>query len=124
MAEVLYQCMSDNVIVSCTIKSFYHETPAPPLYFFFFLNNTPPPKIYPLPLPDAFPIPMPPLQATEGGDWAPPADRPYGEPHGLRHRWGIGRAHLRFWVAGPTQGEARADRSGEQLDPEIGRAHV
>src|SRR5256886_14224980 len=91
---------------------------------FFFLNNTPPPKIYPLPLPDAFPIPMPPLQATEGGDWAPPADRPYGEPHGLRHRWGIGRAHLRFWVAGPTQGEARADRSGEQLDPEIGRAHV
>src|SRR5437870_1174622 len=62
--------------------------------------------------------PMPTLQATEESDWVPPADRTYGEPHGLRHRWGIGRAHLRFWVAGPTQGEARADRSGEQLDPD------
>jgi len=61
---------------------------------------------------------MPTLQATEESDWVPPADRTYGEPHGLRHRWGIGRAHLRFWVAGPTQGEARADRSGEQLDPD------
>src|SRR5213080_3086083 len=62
--------------------------------------------------------PMPTLQATEESDWVPQADRTYGEPHGLRHRWGIGRAHLRFWVAGPTQGEARADRSGEQLDPD------
>src|SRR2546426_7981553 len=62
--------------------------------------------------------PMPTLQATEESDWVPPADRTYGQPHGLRHRWGIGRAHLRFWVAGPTQGEARADRSGEQLDPD------
>src|SRR3989441_322457 len=46
------------------------------------------------------------LQATKQSDWIPPPDRTYGEPQALRHRWGIGRAHLRFWV-GDAAGPAR-----------------
>src|SRR5437867_13080507 len=66
--------------------------------------------------------PMPTLQATEESDWVPPTDWMDSEPHGLRHRWGIGRAHLRFWVVTVTRPDAsasirRATRSRSRPDP-------